>query len=371
MARMSGGGGGSHHSSGGGGGHHSGGGYHSSSSRMSSSHSSSSRPSASHSSTHHTTTHHTDHYYHEEHHYGGPRPHGPRPGGPRPSYRPTSGGYRSTYEPTEPRKKSAAERLIGIFAVILVMMIIVVFLSTAGSSDIASSTKDRERLDASNIVETEYYDDRAGCIENASKLESGMRDFYKETGVQPYLYIAHDINGNYLPSESEAYEFGEELYAELFDDEAHFLYIYIESEEMGNAGYDYFDYYIVGHEARLVLDDEAIIIFRDYVRANYCNEQKYSTYDRLFSDAFSESASRMMEVTINPWIYVFAIAGVGAIVIIGFSWWEKMRIAKKEEEAETEKILNTPLEKYDDPASELAKKYESEDTNKSQGETGN
>ena len=59
-----------------------------------------------------------------------------------------------------------------------------------------------------------------------SQLESGMRQFYQETGVQPYLYLLP--NGS-VTSTTELTAMAEELYPQLFTDEGHFLLVFCDN----------------------------------------------------------------------------------------------------------------------------------------------
>ena len=45
---------------------------------------------------------------------------------------------------------------------------------------------------------------------------SGLKHFYNETGVQPYLYLTDTINGSHFPTEQDLEAFATDLYDELF-----------------------------------------------------------------------------------------------------------------------------------------------------------
>lgn len=314
--------------------------------------------------------------------FGGPRPrsssgprhsysgygYGPRPGygyGPRPHRR----GYRGN--------GGGAGSCSTLLLAILLILIVCALLGTAsysgtsyshGGNTVTSSTIEREKLNSSSLIETEYYTDDAGYIYNSNKLEKGMKNFYKQTGVQPYLYVTDNIDGNTMPTQAELEAKSEELYDAIIPDEAHFFVLFVDSVDLEDAGQDFVAYYVVGNEARTVMDDEACEIVVDYITASYY-DTSYSDWEDFLSAAYDKAGTRIMKVTVNPWVYVLSISGVAVIVVVGYKWWEKKRQAKKEEEERTDKILNTPLETYssakvNDEASDLAKKYQ--DTNKSQ-----
>jgi uncharacterized membrane protein len=246
--------------------------------------------------------------------------------------------------------------------IILIVVIILVFTLSSfqgcpqqpdSPSPITPSTLEREQLPKGSVVETDYYTDNLKWIQNKTLLTAGMKNFYKETGVQPYLYITGNINGETYPSESDVSEFAFSLYDELFSDEAHLLLIFFEPPMS-----DYYStWYVVGKQAKAVIDDEAVDILLDYI-------DKYYYYDQLsneefFSKAFDDAGTKIMHVPKSPWIPVLIVIGIVIIIIIGFTWWRKAKEQKNREAEDTERILGTPLDTFgDSKADDLAKKYE-------------
>lgn len=151
--------------------------------------------------------------------------------------------------------------------VVLVIILMVLFSyifsvggASAGSS-IQRSTYEREKLPASAVTETAYYTDEGGWFSNRAQLESGMRQFYEDTGVQPYLYLLE--NGS-VTSVSQLTDMAEEMYPQLFTDEGHFLLVFCDD------GYGSYNCgYAVGSQAKTVMDDEAIAILADYLDRYY------------------------------------------------------------------------------------------------------
>lgn len=250
--------------------------------------------------------------------------------------------------------------------ILIVVIIILAFAFSAfpsctwqeQSSQITPSTIKREPLPKGSVVETEYYKDNLNWIQNKTALTAGMRNFYKETGVQPYLYITGDIGGEPYPDESQVRDFAFSLYDELFTDEAHLLLIFFEPP-MSDF---YSTWYVVGNQAKAVLDDEAMDILLDYI-------DRYYYYDHLsneefFSKAFNEAGTGIMHVPKSPWIPVLIVIGIVIVIIVGFAWWRKAKEQKNREAEDTERILGTPLDTFGDKeAGDLAKKYE-DDPNK-------
>lgn len=241
---------------------------------------------------------------------------------------------------------------------ILLLMIIMIILSSIGDSGsstggVTSSTIEREPLPAGSVDETDYYTDTTGeWIYNESTMLSGLRHFYNETGVQPHVYITEEINGSRDPSNDEIQAFADDLYDELFTDEAHLLLIFFEPYLS-----QYTTYLRPGIQARQVIDNEATDIIRDYL-------DRYYYYDNLsdeayFSRSFNESADRIMEVTRSPWIMIWIILGIIVLVVILYTWWKSHKEQKNLEAEQTKEILSQPIERFGrDKAEELSKKYD-------------
>lgn len=81
----------------------------------------------------------------------------------------------------------------------------------------------------------------------------------------------------------------------------------------------------------------------------------------MFSKSFDEAGERIMSVTRSPWIAVWIVLGVLAIVVVAFLWWRSRKKQRNLEDEQTRKILETPLETFGSgEAEKLAKKYESD-----------
>ena len=181
---------------------------------------------------------------------------------------------------------------------------------------ITLSTWQREPLDPKyvNPIEDYYYDDM-GLINTAAaqySLQNSLKDFYLQTGVQPYLYIADDLDGNANPNVNDVETFLLAKYSELFTDEGHFLVLYFEY-----ADGEYNTWYVWGNDAhRYVMDDEACEIVLDYIDYYY-NAPETADYADMFCSAFYAASSRIMGGKTNkdsfPW---FTIGLIGAIVIV-------------------------------------------------------
>ena len=245
-----------------------------------------------------------------------------------------------------------------ILGIIVVLAIVLALLGSCtsctscsapvGETSVAVSTVEREPLSASETVETGYYTDADGdWIHDSALLEKGLREFYEQTGVQPYVYI---LPNGQTTSVDELTATAEELYGELFDDQGHFLLVFCDD---GRGGFTCG--YWMGTSARSVMDDEAVSILASYLNRHY---EAAPTEEEVFSDAFADTAERIMTVTKSPLVpiavCVAVVAVAGAVVVIV----KKRGEQRDKERKHREELLKTPLEKFGDAdAEELAKKY--------------
>ena len=243
-----------------------------------------------------------------------------------------------------------------VFVVLIALGVISMFGSLIGNGsdpEVTKSTVQREPLPAGSVVETAYYTDELGWINNPTKLTAGMKNFYQKTGVQPYLYLTDTIAGSHMPTDDQVEPFAMDTYDGLFKDEAHLLLIFFEYNG------EYHTWYVTGTQAKTVLDQEAMDILLDYVDKYYYTDLED---EDMFSNAFNDAGERIMEVTRSPWIPVLIVIAVLAILIVLFVWWSNVKKQKNEEAKQVQDILNTPLETFGDTeAEDLAKKYEDND----------
>lgn len=155
-------------------------------------------------------------------------------------------------------------------------------------TEVQKSTVDREPIDPNLVNETPYYTDQANWITNEAELISGMEHFYNQTNVQPHLYLTEEINGETNPDMEEVQAFTDDLYDELFTDEAHLLLVFFESDDYSNQ----VSYHTaVGNDAQKVFDLEAQTILFDYLNHYYYSDLTDEAY---FSNVFEETADRIM-----------------------------------------------------------------------------
>lgn len=249
--------------------------------------------------------------------------------------------------------------LTSVLASVLIFVAIIIavmqMFGGGGSSGVTKSTIPREPLPKGAVTETAYFTDELGWISNRSVLETGMKNFYKETGVQPYLYITDTIPGVAYPKVEDIGTYADAKYGELFTDESHILLLFYER----NSDSNYMDWVVTGTQAKQVVDQEAVDILLDYVDRYYYDNNL--TESEMFAKAFNDSAERMMTVTKSPWPMVLITIGIIIILLLVIRAIKVAAKKKREEDERTERILNTPISPDVPPSPEiqdLEKKYE-------------
>lgn len=243
--------------------------------------------------------------------------------------------------------------IIVIFLIIMAIPFNVRLSIHTSNPDITVSTVNREPLGAKACIESsEWFEDDLGWISSSSRLRNGLRSFYQETGVQPYLIITDNVNGKGgSVTDSEVEDYLQEKYDSLFADEGHLIYMFMEY-----ADSEYLQFLYLGNQASTVIDTEAQEIIYDYADYYYTSDLEDDEY---FSTVFEKSAERIMRKTTtgNDIIKtgVIIIGGITVIAIIGFIVVKKKKADVKEAE-EKRKILETPIENIKDD--DLKNKYQ-------------
>lgn len=273
-------------------------------------------------------------------------------------FRPHFGGgyYGGGYTP-RPSGGGGCGCITLIIVLIVIAIVFMIIFSALGmwntsnsDGNITVSSVERVALPPGSVNETEYFTDELGWISNETKLINGLKHFYKETGVQPFLYLTDTVDGSHFPTEFELESFANNLYDELFTDEAHLLLVFFEYEGR------YMDWYVAGTQAKSVIDTEAGNILLDYIDRYYYEENLSD--EEFFSKSFGDAADRIMTVTKSPWITVFVVLGSVILVIVLFIWWKKSKEQKNLEAKRREELFKTPLDKFGNTeAEELLKKY--------------
>ena len=273
-----------------------------------------------------------------------------------------------------------------IFVIVIVLIIVLAAISLASNfvfftspqitnvsitgavsepTHVTPSTREREPLPANAANDVgPMFTDHLNWIDNPTQMQAGLRNFHQATGVRPHVYIIGEINGNTSPTNAQVGDFAIALYDQLFDDEAHLLFVFFESGDWPNNTTEIFAQ--PGTQARLVMDGEALDILFDYIE--FYNSQFFTTdgfsMEQVFSNSFDQTAQRIMHRAPDNrpvWIAIIVVAGVVLLAYLSFTWWQRKQAQKNLEAEQTERILNQTLDTFgDDEAARLAKQYENE-----------
>lgn len=238
----------------------------------------------------------------------------------------------------EPNKSSLVPLVItGIF----IIMMLFILLPLTKNLNVEKSTVVREAIQPLEPFNKDCIDDELDWITTKSKVLTGMETFYKETGVQPLLVITDNIDGNDNPSNAEIEAYCNTKYDTFMDEnEGGILLLFCEWSES-----EYSTYYLAGESAQTVMDSEASEVMLDFADALYTSDLSDEEY---FSEIFAQTADRIMTVTPTfasklPAILIAFVIMVA--LIVGYNAYIKKIQRDKEKAEETERILNTPLEK--------------------------
>lgn len=261
-----------------------------------------------------------------------------------------SGYSDSSYKPPSRRDSNGLGKLL-ITAILLTALIVVGLLNLIGQSN--TTLIERNPLPLEYSTETSYYTDTLSWIASSNKLEQGMKHFYRETGVQPHLYIVDNIEGDINPDNSKVEKWMSEKYDELFTDEAHLLTLILDN------GTDYGTWVLGGNQTKTVIDGEARDILLNYIDKYYTSSMDE---DEMFSKVFKDTANSIMYVYENPFakvtkllLILIIIAIVGAIVTKLVTASIKAKEKQREQDLE---ILNQSIDKIGDTdISDITDKY--------------
>jgi hypothetical protein len=251
--------------------------------------------------------------------------------------------------PPPPRRRRSGGCLSSILAFIVVIVIIIIAMSSmvgegrstyAGSQTSSqTSTIQREKLESGNAYINDCIEDELGWFDNVSKTESRLKNFWEETGIQPYI-ILRDYDAS-LTTNAEKEQWALDYYDANFDTENIFLFVYFAEQDTDNdVGYMA---YANGKQTSSVMDSEAVEIFWNNIDKYWYSD---ASTDDLFVNAFNDTADTIMHVSttgkdILKWVLiVIAIIAVGVIII---NLVKQKNKRAKEKAEEDQRILNTPI----------------------------
>lgn len=244
------------------------------------------------------------------------------------------------------------------------MAIIVGLFSSMGgggsTSNIPKNTKQREAL-SGVVIKTDWYQDELGWIISDSVMIDGLEDFYKDTGIQPYIafipYTSDLWNGDQLDT-TKADTFLSDMYEEKFKDEGHFIFAYFACRNDVKSEMDGQFRYLSGYSADTIMDSEAISILWGYFETYYYDTSL--TTEEMISETFAHTGAAIMSKPTNGWDFAkmaMIVVGVIAVVVAVVVVVKTKAAREKEKEEYTKEILDKPLETFGEDTSDLEEKY--------------
>lgn len=223
--------------------------------------------------------------------FGGPPPGGPRRGGFGPFF---PGGFFGWGG--GPRRRGGGCSMV--FVLIIVLLVLFNrYIPGGGSSqnttEVTVSRTERTPVTGTSTYGT-WYLDELGFIVHDTDLTDGLKYFYSQTGVQPYVMLLdYDadiwINGKW--NETAAEEYLAQVYTDTFSDNGHMILAYFscenDSEDMDGTFYLYY-----GSAAYSIMDAEAETIFWSYFDMNYNNLDL--SIAEFIGQTFRETADNIM-----------------------------------------------------------------------------
>ena len=179
-----------------------------------------------------------------------------------------------------------------------------------------------ERTPVSGTISyADWYLDELGFIDHDTDLTDGLKYFYSQTGIQPYIVLLQ-----YDPSvwtdgksdEAAAEEYLAQMYHETFSDNGHLIFAYFacenDSEDMDGTFYLYY-----GSAAYSIMDDEAETIFWSYFDMNYNNLDL--SIAEFMGRTFRQTADNIMHISTtednsNTFVTICAAFAVVCVIVI-------------------------------------------------------
>ena len=200
---------------------------------------------------------------------------------------------------------------------------------TAEDAAIPRSLVRRTRLRENAVTETGYYTDHLDWLgKNNETALKGLRYFYKQTGVQPYVFLTNNLGLEAdQPDRETLQRYAEELYDGLFQDQGHLLLVIFENRRHEGTLFGF----VTGTAAAGVMDEEALSILEAYLDTALRDGQHYpqGSRDKMISDVFEKTARNIMSVKDRTgWIAVLVLLVTVMLAVAAVDFgkaWKKVR----------------------------------------------
>ena len=252
---------------------------------------------------------------------------------------------RSTHYEREIRELQHRQRKCIQMVVLAIILTLVAFVIKG------ITNRSFEKAELKGIASVGFIKDD-GFLNGSHRTEEALEEFYKETGVPLFLYTI----ASYPADSSTCDTYAEELYDTLFTDENHALLVY----------YDNVDWWswVAGNAVASRMTDKT---FNSLVDAFYFYWEQDFTNDEVFAKGITHFVGDFTGKNLlragKLWSAVLWVVAVGMLLYGGIFYFLDTRKIKDKREAlehlEVERVLNIPLEKFDDSGlTDLKEKYQ-------------
>jgi large-conductance mechanosensitive channel len=240
---------------------------------------------------------------------------------------------------TDSRLSSKLLRTLGRCVLVIILLVIICTAVKTVNITIPSSTHNREKLTDVSAFDSNCIVDELSWFDNVNSAGKKLKDFYTDTGIQPYIYLkSYDSS---LTSNDAKEEYATELFDSLGLSENTFLYVYFaERNQDSDVGYMC---YVNGKMVDSIMDDEAIDIFWAYIDKYWYSN--LST-DEMFEKVFSYTSAKIMKhatsfTDVLKYLIIAIAVTVGLVLLLVIMNTKRKHEAAKAEE--TERILKASM----------------------------
>ena len=239
-------------------------------------------------------------------------------------------------------------RRTGCLGSVILFLIVVLLFGGSQTASVQSnqSSVQRTALDTSQstLYASWYEDDWGDWIDGStsSDIRSMISDFeyfYKQTGVQPFVWIIGEAGRN-ISDTSALESAARSKYDALFSDSGHMLIVF---REYPNASGDYLSGVYAGALAETVMDEEAREILLTCIDENY-EITSYSEAD-MFGKAVRKTADMIMKTsagTASTGENIRTILILGGVIFVIFF----VRYRKQRRQEETAKKVKAEADQH-------------------------
>lgn len=246
-----------------------------------------------------------------------------------------SGGY--TYY-----RNPVAYAIQSIVSFIMMLIILFAVIGIFSSVNKPANNIERFKLETGNAFDNNCIDDQLGWFDSTTTAAAGLKKFWEETGVQPYIIIKAD-DGT-LTSDAEKEEWLKEFYNENIaprQDAFVYCYFYENGEEL--TGVPNYMAYASGTQTSSVMDALAVDIFWGYIDRYWTTDM---STDEVFTNAFTDTGKAIMHVSTTgkdlvKYVLIIVIAIIVSVTLMKLAkvWFKDRR----EKAAEDERILKADI----------------------------